>query len=222
MMKTKWLLYRILFIFKQTPRRVWRLFTFWNHPFYRIYPPSVKWTAAGLLLTDLIFFFDFFEIISNLFSPNSRLLTAIEKERCQENFGTVLDSNLIMYDKRSIPVKKGMAHAYVTFNTINSWRPIRADIFVHELTHIWQYQNFGAGYIAAALAAQKTAAGYNYTFTEGWYKGSFFDLNAEQQADFVQDTYLKKKGYYPQYFVQNHVNESGVHERFLKEMNTNG
>ena len=123
-----------------------------------------------------------------------------------------------MYDKRSIPVRRGMAHAYVTFNTINSWRPIRADIFVHELTHIWQYQHFGAGYIVAALSAQRTAAGYNYTFTEGWYRGSFFDLNAEQQADFIQDNYLKRKGFYPQWFSQNHVIESGVDARFLKEL----
>ncbi len=217
-MKFHWLFRRIYFAIKQTPFRVWRLLTLYNHRFYRIYTPSVKWAAAGLLLLDLFFFFDFFEIISNLFSPNSRLLTLFEKERCKENFGKVIDADLVMWDKRSIPVKKGMAHAYVTFNTINSWRPIRADIFIHELTHIWQYQNFGAGYIAAALAAQKTAAGYNYTFTEGWHQGSFFDLNAEQQADFIQDIYLKKKGFYPQYFVQNHVIESGVEERFLSEL----
>jgi hypothetical protein len=218
MKKLPWLFRRILFAIKQTPRRVWRLFTFWNHPFYKIYTPSVKGASAGLLLADVLFFFDIFEIIANLFSPNSRLLTDIEKQRCQEVFGNTVDCQLIMYDKRSLPVRRGMAHAYVLFNTIQSWRPIRADIFVHELVHIWQYQNFGAGYIAAALAAQKTAGGYNYTYTEGWHNGSFFDLNAEQQADFIQDNYLKRKGFYPQWFSQNHVVESGVDERFLKEL----
>lgn len=217
-MKIRWLFRRILFIFKQTPKRVWRLLTFNNHRFYKIYPPSVKSQILGLLLADLLFFFDFFEILGNLFSPNSRLLTDIEIERGREMFGNTIDFKLVMHDKRSIPVRRGMAHAYVTFNTINSWRPVRADIFVHELTHVWQYQQFGAGYIAAALAAQRTAAGYNYTFTEGWHRGSFFDLNAEQQADFIQDLYLKRKGFYPQWFSQNHVIESGVHERFLNEM----
>ena len=217
-MKIIWFFRRLLFSFMQTPHRVWRLLTFYNHRFYRIYPPSVKLSAVGLLLADLFFFFDIFEILSNLFSPNSRLLTATEIQRGQEIFGKSIDFKLVMYDKRSIPVRRGMAHAYVTFNTINSWRPIRADIFVHELTHIWQYQHFGAGYIVAALSAQRTAAGYNYTFTEGWYRGSFFDLNAEQQADFIQDNYLKRKGFYPQWFSQNHVIESGVDARFLKEL----
>ena len=219
-MKILWLLRRLFYSLTQTPVRFWRLLTFYNHRFYRIYTPSVKLAAAGLLLADSLFFFDFFEILTNLFSPHSRLLTVIEKERCKEIFGKVIDSELIMVDKRSFPVKKGYTHAYVTFNTINSWRPIRADIFVHELTHVWQYQNFGAGYIACALAAQKTAAGYNYTFTEGWYQGSFFDLNAEQQADFIQDTYRKRKGFYPQWFSQNHVLNSSVDERFMKELNT--
>ena len=217
-MKMRWLLRRLFFIFKQTPQRVWRFLTFYNHRFYKIYPPSVKWVVAGLLLADLLFVFDIVEILSNLFSPNSRLLTAIEIQRGQAVFGKSIDFKLVMYDKRSILVKRGMAHAYVTFNTINAWRPIRADIFVHELTHIWQYQNFGAGYIAAALAAQRTAAGYNYTFTEGWHEGSFFDLNAEQQADFVQDNYLKRKGFYPQWSKARLVMDSDVHDRFLGEL----
>ncbi len=217
-MKIRWLFRRILFVFKQTPKRVWLLLTFNNHRFYKIYPPSVKRQIFSLLLADLFFFFDIFEIFTNLFSPNSRLLTATEIQRGREMFGNAIDFKLVMYDKRSIPVRRGMAHAYVTFNTINSWRPVRADIFVHELTHVWQYQQFGAGYIAAALAAQRTAAGYNYTYTEGWYQGSFFDLNAEQQADFIQDLYLKRKGFYPQWFLQNHVIESSVDKRFLEEM----
>jgi hypothetical protein len=217
-MKLTWIFHRIFFALKQTPRRVWRLFTFYNLPFYKIYPPPVKMKAAGLLFAEVFFFFDIFEIISNLISPNTRLLTDIEIERGRSVFDKKIDFKLVMYDKRSIPVKRGMAHAYVLFNTINSYKPIRADIFIHELTHVWQYQNFGAGYIAAALAAQKTAAGYNYTFTEGWHEGSFFDLNAEQQADFIQDTYLKRKGFYPQWRGFLAV-DSGVHNRFLDELN---
>jgi hypothetical protein len=217
-MKIRWLFRRILFAFKQVPKRLWRLLTFNNHRFYKIYPPSVKRQIFSLLLADLFFFFDVFEILGNLFSPNSRLLTTIEIERGHEMFGNAIDFELVMHDKRSIPVHRGMAHAYVTFNTINSWRPVRADVFVHELTHIWQYQQFGAGYIAAALAAQQTSAGYNYTYTEGWHNGSFFDLNAEQQADFIQDLYLRRKGFYPQWFSQNYVMESGVDKRFLEEM----
>lgn len=217
-MKLTWLFRRIFFALQQTPRRVWRLFTVYNHPFYKIYPPSVKMKAAGLLFAEVFFFFDIFEIISNLVSPNTRLLTDIEIERGRSVFDQKIDFKLVMWDKRSIPIKRGMAHAYVLFNTINSYKPIRADIFIHELTHVWQYQNFGAGYIAAALAAQKTAAGYNYTFTEGWHEGSFFDLNAEQQADFIQDTYLRRKGFYPQWRAAVAFMDSDVHVKFLGEI----
>lgn len=217
-MKLLWLFRRVLFALKQTPHRVWRLFTFYNHPFYKIYPPSVKGASAGLLLLDVLFFFDFTEIVGNLFSFKTRLLTAIEIERATEVFGQTVDFKLVMYDKRSIAIKRGFAHAYVSFNTINSWKPIRADIFIHELVHVWQYQNFGAGYIAAALAAQRTAGRYNYTHTEGWHEGSFFDLNAEQQADFIQDIYLQRKGYYPQWRQSLTVMDTGVHDRFLDEI----
>ncbi|MBL7813432.1 MAG: hypothetical protein JNL70_00405 [Saprospiraceae bacterium] len=217
-MRIIWLFRRLLFALVQTPRRLVRLFTFYHHPFYRSYTPSVKWAAAGLLLADTLFLFDIFEILSNLFSPNSRFLTKIEIDRAEKIFKNALYYALIMVDKRSLPVKRGFAHAYVTFNTVNSWRPIRADVFIHELVHVWQYQQFGAGYIAAALAAQRSPAGYDYTFTEGWHMASFFDLNAEQQAEFVQDFYLQEKGFYTQRFIQRHIVASGVQERFLNEM----
>lgn len=181
---------RITFSLRQTPRRIARLFTIWYAPFYRIYPMSVKINAFLLSWLDLFFLFDIFEIINNLARPHIRPLTELEILRGAKMFGKSLDFSLVLLDKRSIPVKRGFAYAFVTFNTINSWKPIPADILIHELTHVWQYQNFGAGYIPAALSAQKSAGGYNYAHTEGWYLSTnLFDFNAEQQADLIQDAY---------------------------------
>jgi hypothetical protein len=198
--KLTWLFHRLVFSLVQTPSRIKRVFTFWYAPFYRNYPVSVKIQSFGLLLLDLLFLFDLIEIGNNLVRPHIRNLTGIEIGRGGKMFGKSLDFRLVLMDKRSQPVKRGFAYAFVTFNTINCWRPMPADVFIHELTHVWQYQNFGAGYIAAALYAQRTPAGYNYTYTEGWHLSEhLLDFNAEQQADLIQDAYRMQMQQYAQW-----------------------
>ena len=199
--KLTWLFRRIVFSLVQTPSRILRIVTFWYAPFYRNYPASVKLQALGLLLLDLFFLFDMIEIGNNLVRRHIRTLTSIERGRAGKMFGKSLDLRLALLDKRSMPVKRGFAYAFVTFNTINCWKPMPPDVFIHELTHVWQYQNFGAGYIAAALYAQKTPAGYNYTYTEGWHLSEhLLDFNAEQQADLIQDAYRMQMQKYAQWY----------------------
>ena len=188
--KITWLFHRIKFGLIQTPFRLWRLITLWWSPFYRNYPVKIKLQAFLWLWFDMFFVFDILEIINNLGQPHIRTLTGIEKLRGAKMFGKSIDFSLVLLDKHSIPVQRGFAYAFVTFNTINCYRPMPTDVFIHELTHVWQYQNFGAGYIAAALYAQKTPAGYNYAFTEGWHLSeNILVFNAEQQADLVQDAF---------------------------------
>ncbi len=192
--KTNWLISRIIFSLKQIPSRITRLFTVWWAPFYRNYPLKVKIQSFLLLLVDVFFVFDVLEIVNKIARPHIRTLTDIEILRGSKMFGNTLDYSLVLLDKRSIPVRRGFAYAFVTFNTINCWKPIPPDVFIHELTHVWQYQNFGAGYIAAALYAQKTSAGYNYAYIEAWHLSEhLLDFNAEQQADLVQDAYRLQK-----------------------------
>jgi hypothetical protein len=207
MNKFIWLIHRLRFALAETPRRWWRLLSFGRLPFYRFCSSSPKkevlWTVKkrilGLLVLDALFFFDLFEIVTNFFSPNTRLLTAIEKQRGQMIFGNQVNFKLVMLDKRSLPIKRKMAMAYVLCNTVHSWRVLPADVLVHEFVHVWQYQHFGAGYIAAALFAQTTDAGYNYTFKNDWAEDRLFDLNAEQMADFIQDYYRVSIGQDPQW-----------------------
>jgi hypothetical protein len=186
----KWLFHRIKFSLMQIPFRIMRLITFWWLPFYRNYPVKIKLQAFLWLWFDAVFVFDIIEIINNLIQPHIRTLTDVEILRGSKMFGKSLDFSLVLLDKHSIPVKRGFAYAFVTFNTINCHKPIPTDVFIHELTHVWQYQNFGAGYIPAALYAQKTPAGYNYAHTEGWHLSkNILEFNAEQQADLVQDAF---------------------------------
>jgi hypothetical protein len=192
--KITWLFNRIKFGFMQIPYRIARLFTLWWSPFYRIYPLKIKIQAFFWSFFDALFVFDVLEIINNFVRPHIRMLTEIEIERGTKMFGKTLDFSLVLMDKHSEPVQRGFAYAFVTFNTINCFRPIPSDVFIHELTHVWQYQNFGAGYISAALYAQKTPAGYNYAHAEGWHLSEhLLEFNAEQQADLVQDAYRLQK-----------------------------
>ena len=150
----------------------------------------------------MCFLFDIYEIITNLTRKHVRPLTSSEILRGSKIFAQHIDFTLVMLDKYSLPVKHGMAHAFVTFNTINCCRPISPDTFIHELTHIWQYQRFGAGYIALALAAQKTKQGYNYAYEPHWYLSkNIYDFNAEQQADLIEDYYRIQQNIQPQWHI---------------------
>ena len=93
--------------------------------------------------------------------------------------------------------------AYTSFHTINSWGTESTDVMVHELTHVWQYENAGAIYMPQAIHAQKWGGGYDYgdvanlqlkkTAGEG-----LLSFNREQQAQIVQDFFrLRQDGFIP-------------------------
>ena len=74
------------------------------------------------------------------------------------------------------------------FNTKDSYM---AETFIHEMTHVWQYQHHGTSYISKSLSDQIVGvirtgdrnAAYEYTLKPG---KSFFDYKVEQQAYIVQ------------------------------------
>jgi Domain of unknown function (DUF4157) len=64
-------------------------------------------------------------------------------------------------------------------------------ILMHELTHSWQYQQSGMGYIPRALGAQVSSEGY--TWKAGFERGvPFRALNPEQQAELVKDAVMSQ------------------------------
>jgi hypothetical protein len=71
---------------------------------------------------------------------------------------------------------------------------------IHELGHVWQYQNGGAGYIPSALGAQLEAwvttgdRGSAYNWREAVQQHlDWKDWNAEQQAEAMEDYYKAKQ-----------------------------
>ena len=66
-----------------------------------------------------------------------------------------------------------------------------AETFIHEMTHVWQYQHQGTSYISTSLSDQIAGiirtgdrnAAYEYTLKPG---KKFFDYRVEQQAYIVQ------------------------------------
>jgi hypothetical protein len=214
-----WILQRVQYALMNFPKRLFRLFFYFTMPFYKRQAGHSLVRSFPLLLLDVVFFFDMYEIISNNIKHNTRPLTDDEIEKAKTIFGDKLNYKLIRIDEKATIMTKDKGIIYVGFNTINSWGALREDIFIHELVHVWQYQKFGAGYISNALKAQTSKEGYNYAYNKGWEKrASIHDFNAEQQADIVQDYYRLKKGFGAQWKLEKSVKLSD-YQRFVDEIN---
>lgn len=59
--------------------------------------------------------------------------------------------------------------------------------FIHEMGHVWQHQR-GLNVIVRA------SIGRSYDYSEIFSGKDYFDLNMEQQAEFLSDYYLLKNG----------------------------
>lgn len=148
---------------------------------------------------------EFYELIHLIFKKNTRHLTSHEKQEAQLIFGESLRYDRILIDdKAAIACKKGH-FAYVSFYIINHWGSLEDSHFIHELAHIWQYEQLGARYMLRAILAQQSAAGYNYggistlkTY-EAAGKNDLIYFNLEQQAEIITDYYRLLTGKRPQY-----------------------
>ena len=221
-MKAAWVIRRFLYTLRVYPKRIARLFTYYFHPFY----VKPKFRVLPFMLADCLLIFDIYEILSNILKPNIRPLTDAEILRGSEIFGKSIDFQLVMIDDKARYVVGDKIVAYVSFNTINSYRALPPDIFIHELVHVWQFQNFGSGYIMQALWAQRTKAGYDYTHvnvldkkTERWYNlESIHQFNGEQQGDLVQDYYRLKMGLRAQWERGFTIRDLGKYEKYVEEI----
>lgn len=188
---------RIRYALSATPKRVSRLLAhlgcicLWRLNW---------WTDLGFYLLDLIFFFDSYEILSNLISFKTRRLTAAEVAILRSVFKDALPYELIRIDEQARIGPPQYRICYVSFHTINSWGPMSLVTLVHEAVHVWQYRQVGAVYIPRALRAQRTTMGYNYGGLEklkAYPNLSFY--NYEQQADIIADAYALREGFQPRW-----------------------
>lgn len=68
----------------------------------------------------------------------------------------------------------------------------RAYWLIHEVTHAWQYQHIGWKYLWDAIVAQFRGKPYDYGGEDGLNSHtSIYEFNPEQQAQIVQDYYIR-------------------------------
>lgn len=173
---------------------------------------------AGL---DLVGFFDLYEACTNSLFPNTRPLTAAEYRLLEPIFGKSVPYDLIRIDERAYVGPSWANFYYVSFHTINGWRPLNAPTLVHEVVHIWQYTHRGAAYIPRALYAQTTELGYNYGGLPPLRNNDRLeDFNYEQQADIIEDAFRLANGYQAQWVYGRGAEVLPDYYPYLEEIRT--
>lgn len=157
------------------------------------------WLEFTYLLLDLAGVPEIYETIIDLFKWNTRPLTEKEITLLQPLFGKSIDYKRVRIDESAYLGPKQKHFCYVSFYTINSWGSMNDGLLIHEIVHIWQFQQMGSVYIPRALAAQQSKEGYNYGGAPKiveWAlnNGRLTDFNLEQQADIVADCWRLQNG----------------------------
>lgn len=177
-----------------------RLVRFFRHPFsgafhiLGIHFFILEWI---LLLFDLFAIPEHLENLFELWNWHLRPLNSSERNDANNLFGKSIRTDRIRLNPQSKIARKYHI-AFVSFYTIHCSKEITASVFIHEVVHIWQFENFGSPYIIRALRAQRSEEGYDYGGAYGLYKGykkgkNLLDYNYEQMAEIVMDGYLLKQ-----------------------------
>jgi hypothetical protein len=199
---------RLLDAFRLFPLRSKRLFLHFskNIKFKKPLYLSIGmwWSELLYLILDLCAIPEIYETVQDWFKFNTRTLTPFEIQVARSIFGDSINYQRVRIDEKAQIGCRHFHFLYVSFYTINSWGAFREDLLIHELVHVWQFQNFGGAYIPRAIRAINSEAGYNY--------GGIYDLrqkvrlgknileyNYEQQADIVTDYFRLKHGHKPQW-----------------------
>ena len=144
--------------------------------------------------------------------PKGRSLKPDEIEMLRSIYGDSIDYSKVVIKEG----KSGLISAvnpnnlFVVGNTIyvppgaqDRWndKEERKGLLVHEMAHVWQYQNGGIGYMGKAVAAQwwgPKGANYSrgYFYQDDVIAGKPFEkLNPEQQASLIEDAF--RRGFLP-------------------------
>jgi len=208
---------RLLDSFRLAPKRWQRLRR------HGLQPKNRAWWIDGVWLSlELLGFCDGYETLAEVVKWKTRPLTETEVELARSVYVSSIDYSKVRIDEMAWLGPRQYRFCYVSFNTINSWQPMRADTFIHELLHIWQYQHLGAAYIPRALRAQRSPEGYNYGGVFVLHQAQkagrhLLDFNYEQQADLVADYFRIKNGWRPRW-GSGTAEDLGVYEYFIQQL----
>lgn len=134
-----------------------------------------------------------FHPLKRLFEVKRRGLTLAEKSLAASVFGTQLNvENIKIIAHRCILKNYAMSpNGHIYFHPQNWCEDFsqssleQQSWLIHELTHVWQIQQ-GIAVIRKAFFDRK----YNYVLEQGKL---FLNYGIEQQAQMVQDYFIKKK-----------------------------
>ena len=139
-----------------------------------------------------------YETVMDLLKFNTRSLTGGEIGQAQSVFGGSINLDRVRVDQHAFIGPPVSHRAYTSFHTINTWGSLPDATLIHELTHVWQFQQAGSVYIAQALSAQFHfgQAAYQYDMHElrsAKQEGrGILSFNREKQAQIVEDYYRIK------------------------------
>jgi len=232
-------IYRVIDMFKLLPLRVLRLLKHLWVGLKSLRPRRMHWWESELNSNKLsrlanwwielmVYFLEcfglgeFYETLMDFAKFNARPLHQWEIELAKTVFGDQINYRRVRIDEYAMLGPRQIRFCYVSFNIINSWGPMLNSLLLHEMTHIWQYQNMGAVYIPRALKAQYSNAGYNYGGVSNLKahllkNEGIFSFNLEQQGDIVADYYLIKDGYKPRW-GKGDKKDLAVYEKLMEEI----
>jgi len=191
----------IFSFFRNWANRINRLILHLVYPFYQLKKNPIPSKGIVEWSTDIFYYLmdcaaipEFYYFFFRIVKWKIRRLTPAEIELGQAVFGNSIRYDSVRIDDDAKLGTQKIAVAYVSFNMINFRKNIKKEIFIHELVHIWQFQQFGSIYLARAIKAQRSKEGYDYGGVANLYQemlkgGRLLDFNFEQQADIIEDYY---------------------------------
>ncbi len=180
------------------------------------------WVELLVLFLDLLGLSEFYEGITAFFKWSTHPLRPGELQLAKSIYGNTIRWDRVRMDERAWLGPRQFRLCYVSGFIINSWGSMSTAIFIHELMHVWQYQQLGLVYIPRALRAFHSLENYNYG---GWLSlkivqekgGSLWDFNLEQQADIVADYYRIRSGERPHWGNANQL-QLEVYQYFIDQL----
>ena len=121
----------------------------------------------------------------------SRPLTPKECELVTPIYEGSVDLSKIRVRENVRGLLNASRRAFVIEETMflpSGYLPLRSHILVHEVCHVWQFQNGGHAYIGDSVHAQLLGDGYE--LEKGLLQGrAWAELNAEQQATLIEASF---------------------------------
>jgi hypothetical protein len=185
----------------------------------------LKWLGTVVLdLAEIAGLGEVYQTVMEWAKFNTRSLTETEIATAQKVFGGAIGYGMVRVDTAALLGPSWTHREYTSFHTINGWGPIEPKTLIHELTHVWQYENAGAIYMPQAIHAQSTKENYNYGDVAGLRAArasgkGLLDFNREQQAEIVEDLYVIAAGEWSSTTTGSRV-DLPVYAHFVKEVST--